>query len=155
MKINGSSIVEAPQDVVWRSLLDTEILASVLPGCERLEEVGPGKYEGVLKTKVGPVQGTFDCKIGLQDIDEPRSCSMQIEGQGPAGTIDATAHVSLEPEGDFTKLSYVSDATVCGRVACVGQRLMDAAAKAITKRGLSAFNEIVKARLAIGEAHLS
>lgn len=148
MKLSGSFNFEAPQDVVWRSLLDTDVLVSVMPGCDKLEEVGENEYEGVIKTKVGPVQGTFNCKFVLENIDEPNGYSMRIDGSGPVGVVNATASVNLEPEGDGTKMTYESDAKVGGRVASVGQRLLDTSAKAITKQSLRALNDVVKARAA-------
>jgi len=150
MKLSGNFTFEAPQAVVWQALLDTDVLVSIMPGCDRLEEVGENEYEGVIKTKVGPVQGTFNCKIVLSDIDEPNSYSMKVDGSGPVGIVNATAQIKLEPEGDGTKLTYDSDANVGGRVASVGQRLLDTSAKAITKQSLIAFNDVVTARAAAG-----
>jgi len=147
MKLNGTFSFDAPRSVVWNCLLDTDVIVSVMPGCDRLDEVGENQYEGVIRTKVGPVQGAFNCKIALSDIEEPNGYAMKIDGSGPVGIVSATAKVALEPEGEGTKLSYEADATVGGRIASVGQRLLDTSAKAITKQSLLAFNDVVNERV--------
>ena len=73
MKVGGDYTFEGPQDLVWETLLDPVVLASVLPGCEKLELVGDNEYEGALKIKVGPVQGQFMGKVKLENIAPPDS----------------------------------------------------------------------------------
>ena len=79
MKVSGEYLFDGPQELVWETLLDPEVLASVLPGCEKLELVGENEYEGALKIKVGPVQGQFMGKVKLEDIQPPDSYTMQVE----------------------------------------------------------------------------
>lgn len=146
MKLAGNYTFDAPRDVVWEALFDPEILASVMPGCEKLELVGDQQYEGVLKIKVGPVQGKFNGKIKLSDIEKPDSYNMEIDGRGAPGFVKATAHVSLGQEDGKTVLSYDSDAKVGGRVATVGQRLLDSSAKAITRQSLEGLNQHITSR---------
>ncbi|MEM7349030.1 MAG: SRPBCC domain-containing protein, partial [Chloroflexota bacterium] len=71
MKVAGEYTFDAPQDVVWEALQDPEVLAAVMPGCEKLELVGEDEYEGILKIKVGPVNGKFSGKVKLEDITPP------------------------------------------------------------------------------------
>ncbi len=146
MKLKGEYKFDAPVEEVWKGLLDPEVLASVMPGCEKLEMVGEGKYEGDLKVKVGPVQGKFKGKVDLQDIKEAEGYTINVDGKGPQGFVKATAKVSLESEGSTTLMRYDSDAKVGGRIASVGQRLLDASAKAIIKQSLGGLNDVVAAR---------
>ncbi|HSR40715.1 MAG TPA: carbon monoxide dehydrogenase subunit G [Longimicrobiales bacterium] len=150
MKVQGDHLFEGPQELVWETLLDPEVLASVLPGCEKLELVGENEYEGELKIKMGPVQGTFMGKVKLEDIQRPDSYTMQVDGRGAPGFVKATGHLSLEPEDDRTRVSYEGDAQVGGRLASVGQRLVESSAKAIIKQSLDGLNEAVKERAAPG-----
>ena len=152
MKLAGNYTFDAPRDVVWNALFDPVILASVMPGCEKLELIGEQEYEGVLKIKVGPVQGKFNGKIKLSDIEEPNSYSMDIDGRGAPGFVKATAKVSLSEEDGKTVLTYDSDAKVGGRVATVGQRLLDSSAKAITKQSLEGLNQVINSKVEAEEA---
>lgn len=148
MKVQGDHLFEGPQELVWETLLDPEVLATVLPGCEKLELVGEDEYEGELKIKMGPVQGVFMGKVKLEDIERPDSYTMQVDGRGAPGFVKATGHLTLEPEEGQTRVRYEGDAQVGGRLASVGQRLVESSAKAIIKQSLEGLNDAVKERAA-------
>lgn len=148
MKLGGDYTFAAPQDVVWDALLDPEVLASVLPGCERLERTGENEYEGQLHIKIGPVQGTFAGKVKLADITRPSAYSMTIDGRGAPGFVKADARLALAAEGGATHLTYDSDAQVGGRIASVGQRLLESSARAIVKQSLEGLNAAIAVRAA-------
>jgi len=152
MKVNGEYLFDGPQKLVWDTLLDPEVLASVLPGCEKLELVGENEYEGALKIKVGPVQGQFMGKVKLEDIQPPDSYTMQVDGRGAPGFVKATGNLALEASGAQTKVTYEGDAQVGGRLASVGQRLVESSAKAIIKQSLDGLNASVQARGAAEDA---
>ncbi len=147
MKIEGEFRFEAPQEEVWQSLLDPEVLAQVMPGCEKLEKVGDNAYEGALKIKVGPVQGKFKGKITLSDIDAPNGYSMVVDGRGAPGFVKADAQVQLSESDGGTLMTYKSEARIGGKIASVGQRLLDSSAKAIIKQSLEGLNHIVSAEV--------
>lgn len=152
MKLSGKHPFQAPRDDVWEALFDPEILASVMPGCKKLEKVGEEEYEGVLKMKVGPVQGIFDGKIRLTDIRPPESYHMDVDGRGQPGFVNAAADVRLVEEDDgTTTLHYESDAKIGGRIATVGQRLLDSSAKSITRQSLDGLAKVVETRSATPE----
>ena len=144
MKVEGTYTFEAPQQAVWEALQNPTVLTSILPGCERLEEVGENQFEGVLDIRVGPVQGKFKGKIEMIDQVPPQSFSLKVNGQGTTGFVNATAKVELEPAGESTLIHYDSDAQVGGRIAGVGQRLLDSSAKSIVQQSLDGFNDLMK-----------
>ncbi len=146
MKIDGEYTFDAPRDMVWEALQDPVVLASVMPGCEKLDLVGDNSYEGALNIKVGPVQGKFQGKVRLEDIEKPEGYTMQVDGRGAPGFVKATAKIRLEEEEDRTCLVYDSDSQVGGRIASVGQRLLDSSAKAIIKQSLDGLNKVMQAR---------
>jgi carbon monoxide dehydrogenase subunit G len=150
VKLAGEYKFEAPIAHVWSALLDPVVLAAVMPGCEKLELVD-GTYVGDLNIKVGPVQGKFHGKVNLADVEEEKGYTMTVDGRGAPGFVKATAAVKLTPEGDETKMEYDADARVGGRIASVGQRLIDASAKAIIKESLEGLNANVKARANVAE----
>lgn len=148
MKIAGEYTFDAPRDAVWEALLDPAVLTTVMPGCEKLEKTGDNAYEGALKIKVGPVQGKFAGKILLENIKAPSSYTMNVDGRGAPGFVKATAEVALDEAGGQTVMTYDSDAQVGGRIASVGQRLLDSSAKAIIKQSLEGLNATLVARMA-------
>ncbi len=148
MKIAGEYSFEAPPTMVYESLQDPEVLTAVMPGCEKLEKIGEDEYEGTLNIKIGPVQGKFKGKIRLENPREPVGYTLHVDGRGASGFLKATAEVELAPEGEGTKMTYDSDAQVGGRIASVGQRLIDSSAKAIIKQSLDGLNATMKAKLA-------
>jgi hypothetical protein len=152
MKIAGEYQFEGPQDIVWEALMDPDALASALPGCEKLERVGEDEYEGALEIRIGPVQGAFKGRVKLSDIRKPDSYTMRVDGQGASGFVNATGHLKLRPENGGTHADYEGDAQVGGRLAAVGQRLVESSAKSIIRQSLDGLNEAVKARAVTGAA---
>ena len=153
MKIAGNYIFDAPPNLVWKALQDPDVLSSAMPGGEGFEEVGENEYAGNLKVKVGPVQGVFKGNIKLEDIVEPVSYTMIVDGKGAPGFVKATGSLQLTPDGDGkTRIDYDGEAKVGGRIASVGQRLMDASAKSIIRQSLDGLNEYLKVQTAVQSA---
>jgi hypothetical protein len=154
VKFSGDYRFDAPIAEVWKALLDPVVLAAVMPGCEKLELVDDA-YVGELNIKVGPVQGKFQGKVTLSEVEEEKGYTMKVDGRGAPGFVKATASVKLTPEGEATKMEYDADAQVGGRIASVGQRLMDASAKAIIKESLEGLNANVRARANVAEGEVA
>jgi carbon monoxide dehydrogenase subunit G len=136
MKIQGSHTFDAPREQVWRALLDPAILARTLPGCERLERVGENDFQGALNVQVGPVKGQFQGTLQLSDLKPLEGYHMKLDGKGTAGFMSGEGDLRLADSGSSTVLTYDLDAQVGGRVAGVGQRLIESSAKSITRLGL-------------------
>jgi carbon monoxide dehydrogenase subunit G len=147
MKLEGDYLFEAKVSEVWSALFDPVILAAVMPGCEKLELVD-GHYVGDIKVKVGPIQGNFTGKVDLKDKVEPESYTMIVDGRGAPGFVKATAHVKLAAEGDATRVHYDTDAQIGGKIASVGQRLIEASARAIVAQSLDGLHTNIKLRAA-------
>ncbi len=144
MDVAGDYTFDAPQDLVWAALLDPNVLGAVMPGGKGFEQTGEGQYAGVLEVKVGPVQGTFQGKITLTDIQPPEHYQIQVDGKGAPGFVKATGGLHLEARDQQTFMTYSGAAQVGGRIASVGQRLMDSAAKSIIRQSLEGLNEYLK-----------
>lgn len=151
MKIQGNHTFAAPRDVVWPMLQDPDVLARVMPGCEKLEQVDDNAYTGILKIKVGPVQGTFKGDITLSDIQDPESYNMVVNGRGAPGFVKGSGNLRLEADGENTVLHYEGDAQVGGRLASVGQRLLDTSAKAIIRQSLEGLGQQIEATQSAAE----
>jgi carbon monoxide dehydrogenase subunit G len=152
MKLAGDYRFESKVDEVWDALFDPAVLAAVLPGCEKLELVD-GIYLGEMKIKVGPVQGNFAGKVGLSNIDKLHSYTMDVDGRGAPGFVKAVANVHVEPDGDGTRVTYDADAQVGGKIASVGQRLLDTSARAIVRQSLDGLRDNIRLRADAYRAH--
>ena len=152
MKIEGTHDFSAPKELVWPMLLDPEVLANIMPGCEKLELVGENQYKGVLKIRVGPVQGTFNGDVTLSDIQAPDSYHIAVKGKGSQGIVNGSGHLRLEENGEKTVMHYEGDAQVSGRLAQVGQRLLDTSAKHIIRQSLEGLGQHVHSRQMAAEA---
>jgi len=142
MDMNGEYRIPAPQQAVWDALNDPDILREAIPGCETLNKLSDTEMEAAATAKVGPVKAKFKGKINLSDIDAPNSYTLTGEGKGgAAGFAKGSAKVSLSTEGSDTLLRYDVQATVGGKLAQIGQRLIDAAAKKMSDEFFTKFSE--------------
>ena len=146
MEMTGEQLVPAPQQVVWDALNDPDMLKACVPGCESITPTGENEYQVLMVARVGPVSAKFKGKLTLADVKAPDSYSISFEGQGgAAGFAKGGAHVRLSPEGDGTKLGYDVKANVGGKLAQIGSRLVDAAAKKVADDFFRNFNDKVAA----------
>src|SRR5271168_2319423 len=132
MEFKGHYLIPASPQKVWNSLNDPQILRQCVPGCERMDKTDDTHFNAAAVLKIGPVKATFNANIALDNLDPPRRCTLKGEGQGGvAGFARGEAEVVLTPEGDGTVLSYTAQAQIGGKLAQIGQRLIDGAAKQI------------------------
>ncbi len=148
MEVSGEYTFEAPQELTWQALLDPAVLSSVMPGGEDFKEIGENEYAGLLNIKVGPVQGKFKGTIKLSDIVAPESYQMDVDGNGPPGFVKASGGLKLSGQGDQTLMTYEGTAQVGGRIASVGQRLLETSAKSIIRQSLEGLNEYLRLQVA-------
>jgi hypothetical protein len=96
--------------------------------------------------KIGPVKASFRGKVTLSDLDPPFRCKLAGEGQGGvAGFAKGHADVELTPEGTGTTLTYTAHASVGGKLAQIGQRLIDGAARQIADDFFGRFSQALAA----------
>lgn len=131
MEISGEHTFNAPRQQVWNLLLDPAVLKDSLPGCEKLEEIGPDEYAATMKIGVAMIRGTFSGKVKITDKNEPSSYSMSVEGSGPQGQVSGVGSLELIDRGEKTLVRYKGDANVRGTLARVGARVVQPAAKMI------------------------
>jgi carbon monoxide dehydrogenase subunit G len=140
MDMNGEYRIAAPQQVVWDALNDPEILRACITGCETVEKVSDTEFTAKVTFKVGPVKAKFTGDVTLSDIDAPNSYTISGSGKGgAAGFGKGGAQVSLKTDGDETVLTYTANASVGGKLAQVGQRLIDSTSKKLATQFFSRF----------------
>jgi carbon monoxide dehydrogenase subunit G len=132
MDIQGTRALAITQQQAWDALNDPEVLKACIAGCERMELTGDNQYAVGMAIKIGPVSAKFNGKITLSDINPPNSYTLAFDGQGgAAGFGKGKAQVTLVPAGSGCELQYNVTAQIGGKLAQVGQRLVDGAAKSM------------------------
>lgn len=146
MKIEGEYTFDGSREAVWEIMRDPEVLASALPGAKSLDQVSENEYQGEMQVRIGPVSGLFSGNVAISDEVPPESMTMTVEGHGKPGFVKGTGAVKLiAQEGDKTLMQYQGDMQVGGRLASVGQRMMDSVSKSLLKQGLDSINQALVA----------
>jgi 2-furoyl-CoA dehydrogenase large subunit len=127
----GSVEIEATPEAVFAVLMDPVALAKVVPGCHALETIGPNQYRADVTIGVGMIKARFEAKIGLSDIEAPKRLRLAGAGLSSLGSASGEGLVELTPTAKGTSLSYDYEAQVSGKVAAVGGRMLEGAAKVV------------------------
>ncbi len=151
MDFAGEYRIETSRETVWKALNDPEVLQQCIPGCQDIEKESDTALSAKVKSKIGPISVTFNGKVTLSDLDPPKAYTISGEGQGGvAGFARGGARVTLDEDGIATVLRYAANGQVGGKLAQVGARLVEGAAKKIADDFFTRFNAIV-AELSVAE----
>jgi len=136
MKLSGSNIILAQRQLVWEALNDSDVLKDTIPGAQSVTQTNKDEFEAVVEAKVGPVKAKFTGKIKLTDIDPPNGYKISGQGQGgAAGFAKGSAEVNLiDNEDQTTTLNYTVDAQIGGKLAQIGQRLVQSTAISLSEQ---------------------
>lgn len=153
MEMQASRTLAVTQQQAWEALNEPEVLKLCIPGCDKVEASGENQYAVAMALKIGPVSAKFAGKITLADIVPPQSYTIAFDGSGGvAGFGKGTAQVRLEPlPADASglplcELHYTVHATVGGKIAQLGQRLIDGAAKTMAEDFFKRFDNEMQRR---------
>lgn len=143
MKLESSRELPVSQETAWHALNDPEVLQHCIPGCESLVQNSDGTLEAVVVTRIGPVSARFKGKVTLEDVNPPHSYRLVFAGQGgAAGFAKGEAEVRLEAKtATSTDLHYTADASVGGKLAQVGSRLIESSAKKLAEEFFTRLEE--------------
>jgi carbon monoxide dehydrogenase subunit G len=149
MEFKGRYLISAPPEAVWTALHNPRVLAQVIPGCEAIEKISDTEFKAKAAITIGPVKARFEGKVQLAphapDTGFSHAVTLKGEGQGgAAGFARAESEVRLAPEGDGTALTYDAKAIVGGRLAQLGQRLIDGAAKSLADEFFARFTALME-----------
>jgi 2-furoyl-CoA dehydrogenase large subunit len=134
----GEASVNLPPQIVWQTLLDPETLAEIIPGCHGVEKLSNTHFRADVTLGVGPVTGRYKADIRLSDLDEPHAVTLGGVVTGALGNARGTGRISLVPIESGTRITYNYDAEIGGKVASIGGRLLDGAAKVIIRQFFAA-----------------
>ena len=145
MEMTGERRIPAPRQLVWERLNDPETLKQCIPGCEIIEKVSDTEFTAKVTAKVGPVKASFSGKVTLTDLDPPNGYTISGEGTGGvAGFAKGGATIALSPsDSGGTRLAYHVDAQIGGKLAQLGQRLVNGAAKKMADQFFQNFAQAV------------
>lgn len=147
MEMQGSRVLAVTQEQAWEALNNPEVLKASIPGCEKIETTGENQYSAVVSVKVGPLAAKFLGKITLTEVNPPQSYTLSFDGQGgAAGFGKGQAQVKLTPQGAGCEIGYEVRAQVGGKMAQMGQRLVDGVARGMADDFFRRFDEEMKRR---------
>jgi len=147
MDMQGSRALAVTQQQAWDALNDPEALRACIPGCDKFESTAENQYAVGVAVKVGPLAARFGGKVSLSDVKPPDSYTISFEGQGgAAGFAKGNAKVTLVPQGTGCELAYTVHAQVGGKIAQLGQRLVDGAAKSMAEDFFKRFDAEMQRR---------
>ncbi len=142
MNLNGSHTLNAPPDRIWAMLMDTDILARIVPGITTLEKTDENEYKAVAQVKMGPVNGSFSGGLTMQDIRAGEGYTLNVRQNSKIGNADATVTIDLKPLDDNqTELVFDGKAKLSGLLARTGNRVMSGVANSLTKQFFENFEE--------------
>ena len=145
MTMSGEYELPVPREVVWEKLNDPETLKAAIPGSEELQKVSDTEFQAVVVTKIGPVKAKFKGKVRLSDLDPPNGYRISGEGDGGiAGFAKGGATVALAEKDGGTQLTYNVEAQIGGKLAQLGQRLINGSAKKLADEFFSNFAKAVQ-----------
>ncbi|MCR9214712.1 MAG: carbon monoxide dehydrogenase subunit G [Proteobacteria bacterium] len=144
MEMSGEELINASRQEVWDALNDPDILQKSIPGCESVEKESDTAFAAKVKVKIGPVKATFNGNVTLSNIDAPNGYTITGEGKGgAAGFGKGGADITLKDADNGTILAYKVNASVGGKMAQIGSRLIDGTAKKLAGEFFANFNELV------------
>jgi hypothetical protein len=148
MLVSGSATVGAAPDEVWKALNDPAVLVRTIPGCQRLEEIGPDSYTMTVTAGVASIKGVYTGQVRLTDQQPPDTFVLKASGAGGPGTVSADVRVTLRDLDGSTEVSYDADAIVGGMIGGVGQRMLSGVAKKTAGEFFAAVDDVINGRAA-------
>jgi carbon monoxide dehydrogenase subunit G len=148
MIIEGEHVFHGPREVVFAMFRDPEILASAVPGMQKLTKVDDVHYEGTMNVRIGPVSGAFAGVLAVTDEVFPESCTLTVDGRGAAGFGKGVGNVQFNDQGDGTTLlKYSGELNIGGTLASVGQRMIDSVAKSMMKTAFETLDKALEMKM--------
>ena len=148
MKVNGSYTLDATHVEVWPHIFDPAELASLIPGCQRLEQVSPDEYHGTFMMWLSAISGAYETTVRVLEREEPARCRFEGEVTGPTGRVTGTATFWLAENNDQTLLTYEAQGILSGALGTDRPRFVEGVAKTLINQGLDKLNRDLQAERA-------
>ena len=145
--VRGEYLLHASPISVWPHIFDPASLVRLIPGCQQLEQVSPGEYQGQIRIGIPAVGGTYRTLVKVTEQRQPEYCSFDGEVDGPTGIIKGTVTFALrEMPGETTMLEYEGRAMISGALGTLSSRLIENVARTLIKQGLAGFDKELQSR---------
>ncbi len=148
MKLSGEQVLSASRERVWELFNDPDRLSRLVPGCEKLEALGPDEYGGTLNVGIASVKGVYTGRLKLEEKRPPEHYRMLVDGKGKQGFVRGSGTIDLSAGDGGTIVRYSGDVQVGGPLMQVGQRMIDSAAKMMLGQFFAAADAELKAAAA-------
>lgn len=144
MEIKGEENISASLQTVWEGLNSTDVLLKSIPGCEEIQRTADNELQAKVMIKLGPVKARFSGKVTMTNVQPLKGYTLNFEGSGgAAGFAKGSANVQLEESSGGTRLTYVANASVGGKLGQIGSRLIEGSAKKLSGEFFTAFADTV------------
>lgn len=144
MKIEGTHTLPVGIGRAYAALQDPALLAQCIPGCEKLEAIGPDEYAMRMKMMLAAVSGQFEGKVKIAELVPNTGFRLLVEGQGKIGFMKGTGAIKLVSAGEAsTQVNFDGDVQVGGTIAAVGSRLIDTTSKLMIKKFFEKFASVL------------
>jgi len=130
----GTIELDASPAAVFAVFLDPAALAKVVPGCHALERTAENHYRADVTIGIGMIKARYAAEIVLSELEPPHRLRLTGTGLSSLGTASGSGMVELEAHGNGTRLSYDYEAEVSGKVAAVGSRMLEGAARMVLQQ---------------------
>ncbi|RRR78570.1 MAG: carbon monoxide dehydrogenase [Candidatus Viridilinea halotolerans] len=150
MRIAGNYTFAASREEVWAAINDPEVIARILPGCQRLDVIGDYEYESALHVDLHVVRGHYTGRVRLDKLVSPESFELVVGGEGNNSTLQASGSLQLRSEGEQTILDYGGEARFGGILAALSQQQLDGAVRTLLHQSLKALAQQIAARQRAG-----
>ena len=142
LNLTGTESIQTSPSRLWESVIDPAVLQRSIPGCISMVELAPGEYTITLELKVAAVGGNFKGSVKLSEMNPPKSCIINVSGNGTLGIGKGTARVTITAnENNTAQITYEADGEVSGLVAGVGQRVLMGVAKHLVRQFFAALKK--------------
>lgn len=148
MRIEGEHVFNGSREEVWAMVRDPEVLAAMLPGTTQLNQLSENEYEGAINLRIGPITGNFSGRIVVEDERPPEHCKLVAEGEGRPGFFKGSGTVDLVEQDGGTLMKYEGEIQIGGKLASIGQRLIDMTSKTMITQGMKALDATLESRQA-------
>jgi len=153
MKIEGTHVFNGPREDVWEMFYDPNVLASALPGAQKMEMVNEDEFKFDMNVRVGPVSGAFSGELQLDNVVKPDSLTLKGGGKGAPGFLNGVGNIKFKEQEDGTTLmEYEGEVNIGGALASVGQRMIDSVAKSMIRTGFETLDKALAAQLSAKES---
>jgi carbon monoxide dehydrogenase subunit G len=146
MRIEGEHVFKGTREEVWAMVRDPEVLAGLLPGTTELNQRSENEYEGAINLRIGPISGNFSGRIVVEDEIPPEHCKLIAEGEGRPGFFNGSGTVDLIEHEGGTLMKYEGEIQIGGKLASIGQRLIDMTSKTMISQGMKALDTTLEIR---------